>query len=60
MLDDVGRGRFGVVGVATPEPFGGSEPKPEDARPKPLTKFVYQIHFILKSLWKRFQFGTSP
>ena len=33
---------------------------PEDARSKPLTKSVYQIHFILKYLRKRFQFRASP
>ena len=43
-----------------PDPIGGSEPKPRGRQPKPLTKFVYQIHFILKSLWKRFQFRASP
>ena len=47
--------------VATPEPNPTrlSEPKSGDARPKPLTKSVYQIHFILKSLQKRFQFRAS-
>ena len=50
--------------VATPEPgptrLTGQNRNPGDARPKPLTKSVYQIHFILKSLRKRFQFRASP
>ena len=50
---------------AWPYPVGGFEPKPGDARPKPLIKSIYQINFInisvfiLKSLRKRFQFGVS-
>ena len=48
---------------ASPNPVGESEPKPEDARSKPLIKSIYQIHFInisvfvLKSLRERFQVG---
>ena len=53
-----------VVHVATPEPIltwlAGPNQNPGDARPKPLTKSVYQIHFILKSLRNRFQFRASP
>ena len=51
---------------ACPDPIGGFKPKLGDARPKPLIKSIYQIHFInisvfvLKSLRKRFQFGASP
>ena len=56
--------------VATPEPgltrLADSDRNTGDARPKPLIKSIYQIHFInisifiLKSLRKKFQFGASP
>ena len=59
-----------LVPVATPKPgptrLADLNRNPEDARPKPLIKSIYQIHFInisvfvLKFLRKRFQFGVSP
>ena len=53
-----------TLSVATPKPgptqLANQNRNPGDAWPKPLTKFVYQIHFILKSLRKRFQFRASP
>ena len=50
------------VATREPGPTQLTDPNrnPGDARPKPLTKSVYQIHFILKSLRKRFQFRASP
>ena len=36
---------------AQPDSVGGSGPKPGDARPKPLIKSIYQIHFINISIF---------
>ena len=56
--------RLNFSTVATPEPgptrLAGPNRNPGDARSEPLTKSVYQIHFFLKYLRKRFQFKASP